>query len=62
MIKAFVAGHPIAHSRSPLIHGHWLAEHGIAGSYERIDVAPDNAKPVYHGIVDLHDAIASPRK
>lgn len=39
--KAFVVGHPIAHSRSPMIHGHWLAEHGIDGSYERIDVAPD---------------------
>ncbi|MGY2051658.1 shikimate dehydrogenase [Methylobacterium sp. JK268] len=38
--KAFVIGHPIAHSRSPLIHGHWLAEHGLPGSYERIDVAP----------------------
>ena len=33
-------GHPIAHSRSPLIHGHWLAEFGIQGSYERIDVSP----------------------
>ncbi len=40
MKRAFVIGHPIAHSRSPLIHGHWLAEHGIAGSYEAIDVAP----------------------
>ncbi|MBK1795001.1 shikimate dehydrogenase [Devosia sp. WQ 349] len=39
--KAFVIGHPIAHSRSPLIHGTWLAEHGIDGSYEAIDVAPD---------------------
>ena len=38
--KAFVIGHPVAHSRSPVIHGHWLAAHGIAGSYERIDVAP----------------------
>lgn len=40
MKKAFVIGHPVAHSRSPLIHGHWLRELGIAGSYERIDVAP----------------------
>ena len=40
-IKAFVIGHPINHSRSPLIHGTWLAEHGIDGSYEAIDVAPD---------------------
>jgi shikimate dehydrogenase len=41
MTRAFVVGHPIAHSRSPLIHGHWLAEHGIDGTYERIDVAPE---------------------
>ncbi|HMO30442.1 shikimate dehydrogenase [Enterovirga sp.] len=38
--KAFVIGHPIAHSRSPLIHGHWLRTLGLAGSYERIDVPP----------------------
>ena len=38
--RAFVVGHPIAHSRSPLIHGHWLARHGIDGSYGRLDVAP----------------------
>ncbi|NIX75533.1 shikimate dehydrogenase [Microvirga terricola] len=40
MKKAFVVGHPIKHSRSPLIHGHWLKTHGLEGSYERIDVAP----------------------
>lgn len=39
--KAFVIGHPIQHSRSPLIHGAWLAEYGIDGSYEAIDVAPE---------------------
>src|SRR5215212_1052152 len=38
--KAFVVGHPIGHSRSPLIHGFWLKAHGLAGSYERLDVAP----------------------
>lgn len=37
---AFVIGHPIAHSRSPMIHGHWLAAHGLAGDYRAIDVAP----------------------
>jgi len=40
--KAFVTGHPIKHSRSPKIHGHWLAQHGIDGSYEAIDVAPQD--------------------
>jgi shikimate dehydrogenase len=38
--RAFVIGHPIKHSRSPLIHGHWLEEHRIDGSYEAIDVSP----------------------
>lgn len=38
--RCFIIGHPVAHSRSPLIHGHWLAEHGLAGSYERVEVPP----------------------
>ena len=39
-IKAFVCGHPIAHSRSPLIHGLWLKQHKINGAYSALDVAP----------------------
>jgi len=39
--RAFVIGHPISHSRSPLIHGHWLETYGLEGSYEAIDVAPE---------------------
>jgi shikimate dehydrogenase len=39
-IKAFVIGHPIAHSRSPLIHTYWLDQFGIDGRYEAIDVTP----------------------
>jgi shikimate dehydrogenase len=38
--KAFVLGHPITHSRSPLIHNYWIKAHGLVGSYEAIDVAP----------------------
>ncbi|MEM9999942.1 MAG: shikimate dehydrogenase [Pseudomonadota bacterium] len=38
--RAFVIGHPIAHSRSPLIHGFWLKQMTIAGSYERVDLEP----------------------
>ncbi|RAZ90049.1 shikimate dehydrogenase [Mesorhizobium hawassense] len=40
--KAFVTGHPIAHSRSPKIHGHWLAKYGIDGSYQALDVRPED--------------------
>lgn len=36
-----VIGHPVAHSRSPLIHGYWIAEHGIDGTYGRRDVPPE---------------------
>jgi shikimate dehydrogenase len=50
--KAFVVGHPIRHSRSPLIHGHWLAEHGLAGSYERVDVAPEDFEPFFRGFAE----------
>ncbi len=39
--KACVIGWPIEHSRSPLIHGHWLATYGIAGTYERRAVPPN---------------------
>jgi shikimate dehydrogenase len=38
--RVCVAGWPIAHSRSPLIHTHWLKTLGIAGRYERAAVAP----------------------
>ncbi len=31
--KACVVGWPIAHSRSPLIHGHWLKTYDLAGAY-----------------------------
>ncbi|GGE07005.1 shikimate dehydrogenase (NADP(+)) [Aureimonas endophytica] len=39
--RAFVCGWPIAHSRSPLIHGTWLRRFGLAGSYERVAVPPN---------------------
>jgi shikimate dehydrogenase len=39
--RACVIGHPVAHSRSPLIHGHWLKQYGIDGDYSREDVPPE---------------------
>jgi len=40
--QAFVIGHPIAHSRSPMLHGYWLKHYGIEGAYDMRDVAPDH--------------------
>lgn len=39
--RACVMGHPVAHSRSPMIHGYWLKTLGIAGAYELKDLAPE---------------------
>lgn len=39
-MKAAVIGYPIHHSKSPMIHQHWLEEHGITGSYEAIEIKP----------------------
>lgn len=52
-VKAFVTGWPIRHSRSPLIHGTWLRDFALAGSYERLQVEPD-AFPAF--LAGLRDA------
>lgn len=36
---AGVIGSPIAHSKSPAIHGHWLKRYGIKGQYVPLDIA-----------------------
>ena len=37
---AGLMGFPVMHSRSPLIHGHWMREHGLQGAYVPIAVPP----------------------
>ncbi len=39
---AGLMGWPVAHSRSPDIHNHWMAEHGLRGAYVLLPVAPGN--------------------
>lgn len=50
--RAFVVGWPIAQSRSPMIHGHWLATHGLAGSYEAVAVPPDAIESFLRSLVE----------
>lgn len=38
---AEVIGDPVAHSKSPVIHGFWLAALGIDGAYRKHHVTPD---------------------
>lgn len=37
---AGVVGWPVAQSLSPLLHGHWLAEYGLGGTYVPLPVRP----------------------
>ncbi|WP_420334796.1 shikimate dehydrogenase [Roseibium sp.] len=50
--KAAITGHPVSHSRSPLIHGYWLKKHGLEGEYGRLDVPPENAERFYGNFRD----------
>lgn len=43
---AGVIGHPISHSKSPRLHGHWLKTYGINGHYIPMDVAPQDLAQV----------------
>lgn len=43
---AGVIGSPIAHSKSPQLHGHWLKTYGIQGYYVPMDVNADNLERV----------------
>lgn len=50
---AGLLGWPVAHSRSPVIHNHWLAQHGIAGRYLLFPVPPDKLEAAVRGIAAL---------
>lgn len=45
---AGVIGHPIAHSRSPALHGFWLRRYGVKGHYIPMDVAPADLESTLH--------------
>ena len=42
MPNAFIIGHPVGHSLSPILHTYWLRQYNLAGTYQAIDVSPEN--------------------
>ena len=52
-ILAGVMGWPIAHSRSPLIHSHWIDEHGLHGAYVPLAVNPAHLPQALAGLKAL---------
>lgn len=50
---AGLLGWPVAHSRSPVIHNHWLARYGIPGRYVLFAVPPERLEAAVRGIATL---------
>lgn len=50
---AGLLGWPVAHSRSPMIHNHWLAHYGIPGRYVLFPVPPEKLETAVRGIAAL---------
>jgi shikimate dehydrogenase len=48
---AGVFGWPVSHSRSPLLHNHWLGRHGIDGAYIPLPAAPERFEPAVRGVM-----------
>lgn len=49
-IVAGVAGWPVAHSRSPRLHGHWLKRYGVDGIYAPFPIAPEDFERAVRGL------------
>lgn len=47
---AGVIGAPITHSKSPLLHGHWLKTYSLRGFYIPMEVSADNLAQVLHAL------------
>jgi shikimate dehydrogenase len=50
---AGLLGWPVAHSRSPVIHNHWLAHYGIPGRYVLFGVPPGKLEAAVRGLAVL---------
>ena len=52
-VLAGVMGWPVAHTRSPAIHNHWIARHGLKGAYVQLPVHPDRLEAALRGLPAL---------
>jgi shikimate dehydrogenase len=52
-VLAGVMGWPVAHTRSPVIHSHWISKHGLKGAYVQLPVQPDRLEAAIRGLPAL---------
>ena len=50
---AGIMGWPVAHSRSPLLHGYWIKELGLSGAYVFLPVRPEHLADALKGLAAL---------
>jgi shikimate dehydrogenase len=50
---AGVMGWPVGHSRSPALHGHWLARYHVPGAYLPLPVRPENLEQALRALPAL---------
>lgn len=50
---AGVMGWPVAHSRSPVIHNHWIRQYGLDGAYGLFPVQPSQLETAIRGLKAL---------
>ena len=48
-----IMGWPVAHSRSPLLHGYWIKQLGLSGAYVYLPVRPERLAEALRGIAAL---------
>ena len=46
-------GWPVMHSRSPLLHNHWFAEHRLAGTYVPLAIRPEGLQSALRALPAL---------
>ena len=52
-VLAGVMGWPVAHTRSPAIHNHWIAQHGLLGAYVQLPVLPERLETAIRALPAL---------
>ena len=52
-LLAGVMGWPVMHSRSPMIHNHLLATHGLTGAYVPLAIKPERLAGALRGLAPL---------
>lgn len=50
---AGLMGWPVMHSRSPKLHNHWFAQHGVAGTYVPLAIRPEGLGAALRALAPL---------